>query len=85
LPARWTSLPRSADLADGFANRDFAWNRGDIWVVIVCAAWEFVYFAYCWAASGRTAGMALLSVRVAGDDGSDASGAGRSSARWLCR
>jgi uncharacterized RDD family membrane protein YckC len=54
--------------------RDIAWNRGDIWVVIACGAWEFVYFAYCWAASGRTVGMALFGVRVVRDDGSDASG-----------
>ena len=54
--------------------RDIAWNRGDIWVVIAYAAWEFVYFAYCWAASGRTAGMALFGVRVVRDDGTDASG-----------
>ena len=31
-------------------------------------------FAYSWAASGRTAGMALFGVRVVRDDGTDASG-----------
>ena len=41
-----------------------AWNRGDIWVIIAYAAWQFTYFAYSWAASGRTAGMALFGVRV---------------------
>ena len=54
--------------------RDIAWNRGDIWVIIAYAVWGFVYFAYCWAASGRTAGMALFGVRVVTDDGTDASG-----------
>ena len=54
--------------------RDIAWHRGDLWVVIAFAAWEFVYFAYCWAVSGRTVGMALFGVQVVGDDGSDASG-----------
>ena len=34
----------------------------------------FVYFAYCWAASGRTAGMALFGVRVVRDDGTGVSG-----------
>ena len=34
---------------------DIPWNKGDIWVVIAYAAWGFVHFAYCWAASGRTA------------------------------
>ena len=52
---------------------DIAWNRGDIWVVIAYAVWGFTYFAYSWAASGRTAGMALFGVRVVQDDGTDAS------------
>jgi uncharacterized RDD family membrane protein YckC len=55
-------------------DRDIAWNRGDIWVVIACAVWEFACFAYCWAASGRTAAMALFGVRVVRDDGSGAGG-----------
>jgi len=50
------------------------WHRGDTWVVLAYAAWGFTYFAYCWAASGRTAGMALFGVRVVRDDGTDASG-----------
>jgi uncharacterized RDD family membrane protein YckC len=53
---------------------DITWHRGDIWVGIAYAAWGFVYFAYSWAASGRTAGMALFGVRVVTDDGTDASG-----------
>ncbi len=63
---------------------DIAWNRGDVWVVIAYAVWEFIYFAYCWAASGRTAGMALFGVRVVRDDGTGAR-AGRSCARWHSR
>ena len=43
-------------------------------MIITYAAWAFAYFAYCWAASGRTAGMALFGVRVVQDDGIDASG-----------
>ena len=53
-------------------------------MVIAYAAWEFIYFAYCWAASGRTAGMALFGVRVVRDDGTGAR-AGRSCARWHSR
>ena len=53
---------------------DIAWHRGDIWVGIAYAVWGFIYFAYSWAASGRTAGMALFGVRVVTDDGTDASG-----------
>ncbi len=51
-----------------------AFNKGDIWVIIAFAVWAFIYFAYSWAASGRTAGMALFGVRVVRDDGTDASG-----------
>jgi uncharacterized RDD family membrane protein YckC len=32
--------------------------------------WEFVYFAYQWALSGKTIGMALLGIRVVKTDGS---------------
>ena len=54
--------------------QDIAWHKGDIWVIIAYAVWAFIYFAYSWAASGRTAGMALFGVRVVRDDGTDASG-----------
>ncbi len=50
------------------------WHRGDLWVILAYAAWAFTYFAYSWAASGRTAGMALFGVRVVRDDGTAASG-----------
>jgi uncharacterized RDD family membrane protein YckC len=50
------------------------WNKGDTWVVLAYAVWAFIYFAYSWAASGRTAGMALFGVRVVRDDGTGASG-----------
>jgi uncharacterized RDD family membrane protein YckC len=52
---------------------DIAWNRGNIWVIIAYAVWAFVYFAYSWAASGRTPGMALFGVRVVTEDGTYAS------------
>ena len=51
-----------------------SWNKSDIWVIIAYAVWAFIYFAYSWAAGGRTAGMALFGVRVVRDDGADASG-----------
>jgi uncharacterized RDD family membrane protein YckC len=44
--------------------KDISWNKGGTWVVIACAAWAFAYYACSWAASGRTAGMALCGVRV---------------------
>jgi uncharacterized RDD family membrane protein YckC len=32
--------------------------------------WEFIYFAYQWALSGKTMGMALLGIRLVKIDGS---------------
>ena len=46
------------------------WNRGNTWVVIAFFAWEFLYYAYFWTASGKTPGMVLLGVQVVGEDGS---------------
>jgi len=38
-------------------------------VVIAFFGWQFFYYAYCWAASGKTPGMVLLGVQVVGLDG----------------
>ena len=83
-PAEPELLPGTVDTghalaAISFAARvltgtDITWHKGDIWVIIAYAAWAFAYFAYSWAASGRTAGMALFGVRVVQDDGTGASG-----------
>jgi uncharacterized RDD family membrane protein YckC len=48
------------------------WNKGDIALIVAFAAWQFVYYAYSWAANGKTFGMALLGVRVVSRDGGDA-------------
>lgn len=45
------------------------WNRSNIVVVIIFGAWEFFYFGYSWATSGRSFGMAVLGVRVVRADG----------------
>jgi uncharacterized RDD family membrane protein YckC len=45
------------------------WSRTNIVVAIVFAAWQFFYYGYSWAASGRTFGMAVLGVRVVRADG----------------
>jgi uncharacterized RDD family membrane protein YckC len=58
------------------------WNRDDTWAGIAYAAWLFIYFAYSWAASGKTFGMALLGLRVLRSDGADA-GARRAVVRTL--
>ena len=47
------------------------WNRTNLVVVIIFGAWEFFYFGYSWAASGRTFGMAVLGIRVVRADGTD--------------
>ena len=49
------------------------WNRGDLLVSLAFVGWEFLYFAYSWAASGKTFGMAVFGVRVVRPDGTDAS------------
>ena len=46
-----------------------SWNRQDIAVTVIFVAWEFFYFGYSWAMSGRTPGMAVLGVRVLRADG----------------
>ena len=35
-------------------------------------AWQFFYFGYSWAASGKTSGMAVLGIRVVQADGTGA-------------
>ena len=46
-----------------------SWSRTNIVVAIVFVAWEFFYFGYSWAASGRSFGMAVLGIRVVRADG----------------
>jgi uncharacterized RDD family membrane protein YckC len=45
------------------------WSRSNIVVAVIFVAWEFSYFGYSWAASGKTFGMAVLGVRVVRADG----------------
>jgi len=51
------------------AGHQISWNHSDIVVAIIFAVWEFVYFGYSWAASGKSFGMAVLGVRVVRADG----------------
>jgi uncharacterized RDD family membrane protein YckC len=48
---------------------EVTWNKGNAVVAAVFVAWQFVYFGYSWAASGRTFGMAALGIRVVMADG----------------
>jgi uncharacterized RDD family membrane protein YckC len=50
--------------------RPVSWSRENVVVAVIFAAWEFFYFGYSWAASGRTFGMAVLGIRVVRADGS---------------
>jgi uncharacterized RDD family membrane protein YckC len=59
-------------VASVITGQPVSWNRANIVVSILYVAWMFVYFAYSWAASGKTLGMALLGVRVISADGADA-------------
>jgi uncharacterized RDD family membrane protein YckC len=49
-----------------------SWNRSNVVVAIVFVAWQFFYFGYSWAMSGRTLGMATLGIRVVRADGAEA-------------
>jgi uncharacterized RDD family membrane protein YckC len=47
--------------------RSVSWHLGgSIAVGVVFAVWELTYFGYCWAAAGRTPGMALFGLGFAG-------------------
>jgi uncharacterized RDD family membrane protein YckC len=52
--------------------RSFTWNHEGIAASIAFVVWEFLYFAYSWATTGKTIGMALLGVRVVRADGAAA-------------
>ena len=52
--------------------RSVSWHLGaTVAIGVVFALWELTYFGYCWAAAGRTPGMALLGLRVVRADGGD--------------
>jgi uncharacterized RDD family membrane protein YckC len=47
-----------------------SWNRSNVVVAVLFVVWQFVYFGYSWAVSGRSVGMAVLGIRVVNTDGS---------------
>jgi len=52
--------------------RSVSWHpTSSIVVAVIFAVWELAYFGYCWAAGGKTPGMALLGVRVVRADGTE--------------
>jgi uncharacterized RDD family membrane protein YckC len=60
--------------ASVLTGKSIHWNRSDFWVALAFVGWEFLYFAYSWAASGKTVGMAVFGVRVVRPDGTFVSG-----------
>ena len=49
------------------------WSRSDSVVVgALYAVWVFLYFAYSWATTGKTPGMAIMGIRVVRADGGHA-------------
>jgi uncharacterized RDD family membrane protein YckC len=55
----WTTL----------TGRHVSWSKSDVVIAVIFSVWSFLYFAYFWATSGRTVGMAALGVRVVRADG----------------
>jgi uncharacterized RDD family membrane protein YckC len=47
-------------------------RSGSVAVLVISIVWEFVYFAYCWATTGKTPGMVILGIRVVRADGGHA-------------
>ncbi|MGH3193381.1 MAG: RDD family protein [Streptosporangiaceae bacterium] len=56
-------------VASVVTGRQVSWSRENVVVAILFVLWQFVYFGYSWAASGKTFGMAALGVRVVRADG----------------
>jgi uncharacterized RDD family membrane protein YckC len=52
------------------AGYSVSWNRSNTVVAVIFVGWQFLYFGYSWAVSGRTFGMAVLGIRVVRADGS---------------
>ena len=49
------------------------WSRSDsVVVAAISVVWLFLYFAYCWATTGKTPGMVVLGLRVVRADGAHA-------------
>ncbi len=51
----------------------FALTNHQLASLVAATIWEFLYFAYQWALSGRTIGMAVLGIRVVSADGAPVS------------
>jgi uncharacterized RDD family membrane protein YckC len=67
------ALAAASFAADVLTGRPIQWNRERLWYGLAFLGWQFIYYAYSWAASGKTFGMAAFGVRVVDSDGTPAS------------
>jgi uncharacterized RDD family membrane protein YckC len=56
-------------VAQVVTGKQISWDRQGVVVSALFVAWQFFYFGYSWAVSGRTFGMAVLGIRVVRADG----------------
>jgi RDD family len=68
-----------------FTGDQISWNRQDTVIVVLFVIWQFLYFGYSWAASGRTFGMAVLGVQVVRADGRALDHGAVHCVRWCSR
>jgi uncharacterized RDD family membrane protein YckC len=59
----------AASLITGHA---FSWNKSGIPLAIAYGCWGFVYFAYSWAVSGKSFGMAVFGIQIVSREGAPA-------------
>ena len=64
------ALAFSVQLVSG---QKFALTNYQVASLVAATVWEFLYFSYQWALSGRTIGMAVLGIRVVSADGAPVS------------
>ena len=65
----WLALQFVSFVVQIVTGSPVSWHRDNIVVVIIYAAWQFVYFGFQWAANGKTLGMSLLGVHIVRADG----------------
>src|ERR1700722_8412671 len=58
-------------VAEIVSGHSISWNKSNIVVAVIFVVWQFFYFGYSWAVSGRTFGMAVLGLRVVRADGAE--------------
>src|SRR5208283_1724444 len=57
-----------------FTGHSYNLSNHEILALVTLSVWEFVYFAYQWAVSGKTLGMAIFGLQVVTKQGGPISG-----------